>query len=1056
MKKFGILLMLLGVTALSALNTNRLQAQTNEKLDTLRMELEPNTSYFEFEFAATPGTYHIYWNDDLQTVTIQTDDIYSVYKYLSAGQYTVLLCATEATGHITRFKSHGYSNSMTAIDVSGCPALETLDCAYANLTDLDVSGLTGLTSLNCANSKITSLDVSGLTNLTSLNCQGGYSTRNLKSLNISGCTALKELNCAYTQLTDLDVSGLTKLTTLDVSSSSLVNLNAAGCTALTDLNCYHCFNGDENTWDYNNRSLKSLDLSGCTALKTLNCYYSKLTALDLSDCQALETLSCYESPLEVLSVSTCGHLQYLDCRNNQLAFLNLSGCRALTYLNCYYSSSLTELDLSHCPDLKTVICYDAYNLEHLNVSGCTKLTELNCYNSHIRSLDLSSNMALQHLDCHYSYYLTALDLSRHTALLSLNCSDNPMLTELNLSGCIGLTSLEAAGIQISELDLSGCKALSTVNCNDNTSLKSLQLEGCDALVYLACKNTQLTDLDLSACPNFRELYCQNNQFTLKTLSTLAPQTKIAALSPQTIRQTLLAGETFDVRDELHVNDGPTTCTVFMQETGEEAAPEYYTMGEDEDYGLLKLKKLDVFRIELKNTAFVNKDGKTMDPVVVNYEVRVIGIPEQLDKPIFSIPDGSAVAKGTKVSLYCPLVDAQIYYTLDESRPTANSMLYERPIPIREDMTIRAIAILGPVQSEIAEATYTVNVDIPEAPEAIATPTFSVPGGAVERGTEVEINCETKAVRIYYTLDGTTPTAGSREYTEPIVITMAGTIKAFAVGNSMMSEIASVYYSIKGEDPNAPVVAAPVFSIEDGEVEKGTTVSLSCATEGAKIYYRADGSDPSDQSWEYTSPIVINSDVTIKAIAIIAHQFSDISTATYTVKGSGGSGRPTDSSSVATPIFSHPSGPIEAGTGVSISCATKGAQIYYTLDGSTPTRHSLKYQYPIPVYGMAIFKAVAIKGNEASLEAMAFYTAMTANETESVLADVSLYPNPNHGTFYLELPVAATIEVMTQSGMLIQRIKADAGSHELNIAQSGLYILRITTDGETNVQRVLVR
>lgn len=1210
MKNFGTFLSLAWrFVLLGVFTTTSLHAQ---KLDTLRMEFGRYSSYSGFYFSAKPGTYHVYWNGTKETVTFQSavEDM-RLSRSLSGDKNTVLLCATEASGQITKFRP--YSSNVTGIDVSGCPALVTLDCfntkittldasnltkldtlkcpntltaldvsgcttlrflscSSPSLTTLDVSTLTNLTSLNVSSTKLTTLDVSNLTHLTNLTCNSTL----LTDINMSGCTALSFLNCAstpitsleisgltnlttlncsYTKLTDLDISGLTNLKTAQAfSNSRLTTIRATGCTALSRMDCHG---------EYSNRPLKSLDVSGCTSLDTLYCYYSALTALDVSDCKALKRLDCYESPLEVLYISDCNNLKYLNCNKNNLSFLNLSGCKALISLYCFNSPKLTELDLTHNPALKTVNCYNSAQLTTLNLTGCTVLENLHCNETKLKTLDLSTNNALQRLDIYKIPSLTDLDLSQHTALTTLNCYDNSNLVSLNLTDCTGLTTLNAyynrslpnldlstcsalityegyGNTKLTELNLSGCKALTTMRCNDNTSLSSLNLSGCESLVLLAVANSRLQDLDLSPCPDFRELYCHGSQFTMQTLSELAPQTKIAALSPQTIRKTLLAGETLDIRDELSVNNSPTSCAVYMQKSGDAAAPEYYTIGEGEDYGLISLKKLDSFRVELKNTAFVNKDGKTIDPVVVNYVVRVIGIPERLDKPAFSVKAG-AIAKGTKVSLSCPFVDAKIYYTLDESDPTEQSQLYEKPITIREDMVIRAIAILGPVKSEIAEAEYTVNLDIPEAPEFIATPTFSVPGGAVERGTLVEISCETKAVRIYYTLDGSNPTAGSREYKEPIVINAAGTLKALAVSNSMMSDIASTYYTIIGEDPNAPVVAAPVFSLADGEVEKGTTVSLSCATEGAKIYYRADGSDPSDQSWEYTSPIVINSDVTIRAIAIIEHLTSEITTATYTLKtedpnapkavetpvfshpsgaveagtevslscatqgaqiyytldGSTPTKRslkyknpivindittikaiafkgndnsleamaiytlfvpemPADSSAVATPTFSHPTGEVKMGTTVSLSCATKGAQIYYTLDGSAPTRRSLKYKYPISIYSTTLVKAVAIKGNEVSLEAMAVYTVPTANESESVLANVCVYPNPNSGICSIDLPVAATIEVLSANGMPMQRIEAGAGTHTLHITQSGLYILRITAENATNVQRVMVR
>lgn len=82
-------------------------------------------------------------------------------------------------------------------------------------------------------------------------------------------------------------------------------------------------------------------------------------------------------------------------------------------------------------------------------------------------------------------------------------------------------------------------------------------------------------------------------------------------------------------------------------------------------------------------------------------------------------------------------------------------------------------------------------------EVVAAPTFSVPAGEVAEGTEVAIECATEGATIYYTLDGTNPTAASTVYSTPVVINEALTIKAIAVKDGMDdSAIASAAYTIK--------------------------------------------------------------------------------------------------------------------------------------------------------------------------------------------------------------------------------------------------------------------
>ena len=68
-------------------------------------------------------------------------------------------------------------------------------------------------------------------------------------------------------------------------------------------------------------------------------------------------------------------------------------------------------------------------------------------------------------------------------------------------------------------------------------------------------------------------------------------------------------------------------------------------------------------------------------------------------------------------------------------------------------------------------------------------------------------------------------------------------------------------------PVKETVATPEFSIEPGAVNSGTSVTISCATEGAKIYYTTDETEPTASSTEYTEAISVTEAVTLKAIAV---------------------------------------------------------------------------------------------------------------------------------------------------------------------------------------------
>ena len=85
-------------------------------------------------------------------------------------------------------------------------------------------------------------------------------------------------------------------------------------------------------------------------------------------------------------------------------------------------------------------------------------------------------------------------------------------------------------------------------------------------------------------------------------------------------------------------------------------------------------------------------------------------------------------------------------------------------------------------------------------------------------------------------------------------------------------------------PVMETVASPEFSVESGAVNSGTEVTITCSTEGAKIYYTTDGNEPTASSTEYTAAIRITEAVTLKAIAVKdGMNDSAVASASYTIK-----------------------------------------------------------------------------------------------------------------------------------------------------------------------------
>jgi hypothetical protein len=104
-------------------------------------------------------------------------------------------------------------------------------------------------------------------------------------------------------------------------------------------------------------------------------------------------------------------------------------------------------------------------------------------------------------------------------------------------------------------------------------------------------------------------------------------------------------------------------------------------------------------------------------------------------------------------------------------------------------------------------------------------------------------------------------------------------------------------------------------------------------------------------------------------------------------------------SVATPTFSPAAGQFASAQSVTLSVATPGATIYYTIDGSAPTTSSTKYTSAIKIDTSAVIEAVAIApghANSGLARAQYVITPPTAGPTvpsDAIsVADVQLQPN----------------------------------------------------------------
>ena len=115
--------------------------------------------------------------------------------------------------------------------------------------------------------------------------------------------------------------------------------------------------------------------------------------------------------------------------------------------------------------------------------------------------------------------------------------------------------------------------------------------------------------------------------------------------------------------------------------------------------------------------------------------------------------------------------------------------------------------------------------------------------------------------------------------------------------------------------------APSFSPAAGTFDAAQDITLQTSTPSAHIYYTLDGTDPDDGSAEYSTPIHITQNTTIKAITYAdGLTESSISEGVFNIR-------------CAQPTFSPAGGDYDVAQNVIISA--DGAAIYYAI-GETPT------------------------------------------------------------------------------------------------------------------------
>lgn len=310
-----------------------------------------------------------------------------------------------------------------------------------------------------------------------------------------------------------------------------------------------------------------------------------------------------------------------------------------------------------------------------------------------------------------------------------------------------------------------------------------------------------------------------------------------------------------------------------------------------------------------------------------------------------------------------------------------------------------------------------------AADQVATPKFDFADGTYYKKIKASATTTTKGATVHYSYTKDDVEQTLEDDTQAPVLSAVGTyvvtaIAKDATGTLTESKPTTATYTI-----TAP--AAPVFSIEEGTYYDPQTLTMTCATNEAKIYYTVYSDCCTLEDVEYTEAITLdNNDY------YIISAFASVDDVIKSEKTSIGV---TINKTCQAPKYSFADGEIVNGKtydntqAITISTATVGATVTYTLtkDGTVVGNENEVYSAPIAIdsNGNYTIKANVTKDGYTSFtatEAVAF--SISINVAEPTISGVAA------GETYTEAKTV-TINCSTADAVVVYSINGESKTSE---------------------------
>ena len=359
------------------------------------------------------------------------------------------------------------------------------------------------------------------------------------------------------------------------------------------------------------------------------------------------------------------------------------------------------------------------------------------------------------------------------------------------------------------------------------------------------------------------------------------------------------------------------------------------------------------------------DGTITTPAPVPHAISGANYDWKVATPTVNLATGTYFANQT-VTVQNVMSGAgfEMHYTTTGVEPTLAdpAVAHLGTISITQSQTLKVKAWKSPMPpSDTTTRVYTLQV---------TAPTVTPNGGTNLTTTQnVVLSTTTPGATVRYTTDGSTPTAASPAYASPIPISTYTVLKAigFKTGWNDSTQSAPAFSF------NYGTLAAPTVTPTAGPYTTSVAVTMSSPQSGATIRYTTNGTTPIASSTAYTGPVTLTATTTIKAKVFHPDYVTSAETSrAYELV-------------TAAPTFSLAPGSYAAGTAVTVSTATPGATINYTLDGAEPlVTHPTIATGASLVIGNFTLKAKAwASGQTSSPTASATYTVTGASATPAV-------------------------------------------------------------------------